>query len=247
MKGTFFAQSLEWKIETLAESWAQGDSVQGTISVTNHGTSPLSLEGAGVALAYAEIKKVHARDEAALKFENSIQFDVKEIQKGSTESATFNFKLSDNSPITDKKNSYFLSYGRGQKETHLQLNVKPQTIFLKITELLDNFHRFKTKEVKTTKNGIEFKIDAPVSREFANVEKLLLTTRFDGENLVMDFEFEVKKLDHSSVTTKLGKEKVKNSQTLTPKQYSFGKGMINQDGILKTFQTVLDQVKLKPY
>lgn len=247
MKGTFFSNSLEWKIETQGEAWSQGDIIKGTLSVTNHGATAQNIEEAGVALAYAEIKKVHARDEAALKFENSSKFSLKELAQGTSETLNFEFKLSDNSSITDKKNSYFLSYGKNHKESHLQLNVKPQAMFLKITELLDNFHRFKTKEVKTTKNGIEFKIDSPDSREFANVEKLLLTTRFDGENLVMDFEFEVKKLDHSSITTKIGKEKIKNSQTLTPKQYSFGKGMINQDGILKTFQTVLEQVKLKPY
>lgn len=247
MKGTFFSNSLEWKIETQGEAWSQGDILKGSLSVTNHGGAAQDLSQAGVALAYAEIKKVHSRDEAALKFESTSPFGAKEISKGASETIEFEFKLSDNSPITDKKNSYFLCYGQACKESHLQLNVKPQALFLKITELLDNFHRFKTKEVKTTKNGIEFKIDSPDSREFANVEKLLLVTRFDGENLVMDFEFEVKKLDHSSITTKLGKEKVKNSQTLTPKQYSFGKGMINQDGILKAFQTVLDQVKLKPY
>lgn len=247
MKGTFFNNGLEWKIETVGEAWSQGDPLKGTLAVTNHGNSAVSLQTAGVALAYAEIKKVHSRDESALKFESTTLFAGKEVSPKETVTLEFDFKLSENSPITDKKSSYFLCYGKDQKESHLQLHVKPQAMFLKITELLDNFHRFKTKEVKTTKNGIEFKIDSPDSREFANVEKLLLTTRFDGENLVMDFEFEVKKLDHSSITTKLGKEKVKNSQTLTPKQYSFGRGMINQDGILKTFQTVLDQVKLKPY
>ncbi len=247
MKGTFFSNSLEWKLETQGEAWSQGEALKGVLTVTNHSSAALSLVDAGVALAYAEIKKVHARNEDALKFETSAFFTSKEIAQGATETIEFNFLLSENSPISDKKSSYFLCFGRAQKESHLQVNVKPQAMFLKITELLDNFHRFKTKEVKTVKNGIEFKIDSPDSREFANVDKLLLTTRLDGENLVMDFEFEVKKLDHSSITTKLGKEKVKNSQVLTPKQYSFGKGMINQDGILKTFQTVLDQVKLKPY
>lgn len=246
MKGSFFAQSLEWKIETQGESWSQGNAIKGMLSVTNHGTSEQSLENSGVALAYADIKKVHARDEGALKFEASQAFTTS-VAAGSTIELSFEFKLSENSPITDKKSSYFISYGKTMKESHLQIMVKPQAMFLKISELLDNFYRFKTKEVRTTKSGIEFKIDAPSSREFANVEKLLLLTRFDGEDLVMDFEFEVKKLDHSSITTKLGKEKVKNSQRLNPKQFSFGKGMINQDGILKTFQTVLDQVKLKPY
>ena len=246
MKGSFFGQSLEWKIETLAESWSQGEAVKGILTVTNHGSSEVSLNDMGVALAYADVKKVHARDEGALKFEASEIFSTT-IAPKATANLNFDFKLSENSPISDKKSSYFLAYGNSCKESHLQLNVKPQAMFLKITELLDNFHRFKTKEVKTTKAGIEFKIDAPSSREFANVEKLLLVTRLDGEDLVMDFEFDVKKLDHSSITTKLGKEKVKASQRLTPRQYSFGKGMINQDGILKAFQTVLDEVKLKPY
>ena len=171
MKGSFFAQSLEWKIETQGESWSQGEMIKGTLSVTNHGTAEQSLDNAGVALAYADVKKVHSRDEGALKFESSQTFTTP-IAPAQTLELPFEFKLSENSPISDKKSSYFISYGKNLKESHLQLMVKPQAMFLKITELLDNFHRFKTKEVKTTKAGIEFKIDAPSSREFANVEKL---------------------------------------------------------------------------
>ncbi len=79
----------------------------------------------------------------------------------------------------------------------------------------------------------------------ANIDSLLLTFSMQEENLVLRFDFQVRKLDTSSITTKINKESVSIERSLLPKEYSLGRDMINQDHLLKTVEAVISEVKLK--
>jgi hypothetical protein len=244
MKGTFFSRPLEWNIETSGESWQQGESLKGTLKVKNHGIDKIRLEDMGVALAYADIKKVHARADDAFRPELKESFNG-EISPGETAEIIFSFPLGSNSPVTDKRASYYLGFGKNFSESNLQVKVLPNALFMKIVGLMDTFQRFKLKEFKGSKKGVEFKLIPPTSREMANIESLLLTFLMDGENLHLKFDFQVKKLDHTSVTTKITKEVVTVEKLLMQKQYSLGKDMINQDQLLKNVEDVLSEIKIK--
>ncbi len=244
MKGTFFSKPLEWNIETTGESWQQGDTLKGVLKVKNHSTEKVNLADAGVALAYAEIKKVHSRADGALKPEVKESFKD-ELNGGESAEISFSFPISPNSPVTDKKASYYLGFGKNYSESNLQVKVEPKALFMKVIGLMDTFQRFKLKEFKGTKKGVEFKLIPPTSRDMANIESLLLTFSMDGENLHMKYDFQVKKLDHSSVTTKINKESATFEKILTPKEYSIGRDMINQDSLLKSVESVLSDIKIK--
>lgn len=245
MKGTFFNKPLEWNIETTGESWRQGDELKGFLKVKNHGTEKIPLNDSGVGLALAEIKKVQSRIEGALKPSVKISFENQELLAGKEIVLPFSFSLGSNAAITDKKASFYLCYGNGFTEAQLQVKVEPKELFQKVTGLLDTFYRFKLKEYKANKKGVEFKFLPPSSREMANIDSLQLTYFMEEENLGMRFEFQVKKLDTSSVTTKLNKETVVIERILPSKDYSFGRGMINQDKLLKTLEEVIGEVKIK--
>lgn len=245
MKGTFFNKPLEWNIETSGESWTQGSIVQGSLKVKNHGTESIALSSAGVALAYADIKKIHSRTEGALKFDVKENFADTELVAGSEKELNFSLKLPDNCPITDKKASYYIAYGRNFSENHLQLKTEPKALYTKIVGLLDTFHRFKLKEIKSAKTGVEFKLIPPTARDMANLDTLGLIFSMDGETLQMDFDFQVKKLDTSSISTKVSKDTVKIKKSASPKEYSLGRDMINQDQLLKILEAVITEVKLK--
>ena len=245
MKGTFFNKPLEWNIETVGESWQQGSNITGTLKVKNHGAEVINLARAGVGLAYADIKKVHARADGALKLDATNAFSQNEVKPGEEVVLNFSFSISPNSAVTDKKASYYLTYGREFNENHLQAKIEPKALYAKIVGLLDTFHRFKLKEIKAAKKGVEFKLLPPTSREMANIESLLLTFSMQEENLVMKYDFQVKKLDTSSITTKINKESLTLERVLPPKEYSLGRDMINQDALLKSVESVLSEVKLK--
>lgn len=244
MKATFFNKPLEWNLETTSESWQQGSEIKGKVSVKNHGTEAIDLAEAGVGLAFAEIKKVHARSEGALKKESESLLDSKTIAPGESTEMEFQLSLPENCPISDKKSSYFLIYGRGLSENHLQLKIEPRALFTKIVGLLDTFERFKVKEVKGNKNGVEYKLIPPTSREMANLDSLSLVLSMEGEILKIACDFSVKKLETSGVTNKINKASVKVKRELSPRQYSLGKDMINQDELLRTFKEILGEVKM---
>ena len=245
MKGTFFNKPLEWNVETKEESWPQGGTVNGFLRVKNHSSDSVDLGDAGVSLAYAEIKKVHAKAEGALKLSVSKQFEEKTLPAGGTLELPFALAIDPNAPVSDKKGSIFLTYGRGLLENHLQLNVQPNALFGKVIGLMDTFQRFKLKEFKAVKTGVEYKLIPPTSRDMANIESLLLTFAMDQENLALTFDFQVKKLDTSSVTNKITKTSIKIQKNLTPKEYSLGRDMIHQDSLLKAIETVVSEVKMK--
>lgn len=244
MKGTSFNKPLEWNIETKGETWFQGSTVEGQLKVKNHGTEEVTLANAGVSLAYADIKKVHSRAEGALKAEVSQGFEQSILKAGETIEINFKLKLPDNCPVTDKKASYYLTYGREFSENQLQMKVDPLALFGKVVGLLDTFHRFKLKEYKAIKNGVEYKLLPPSSREMANVDSLALSFALKDEQLIMVYDFQVKKLDTAGVSNKIVKGSIKSNRTLAPKEYSLGRDMINQDQLLKSIESVLDEVKL---
>jgi hypothetical protein len=79
----------------------------------------------------------------------------------------------------------------------------------------------------------------------ANLDSLLLAMEMEGETLNLTFEFQVKKLDTSGVTNSIKKETAKIKRSLAPKEYSLGRDMINQDALLKMFEGVIGEVKIK--
>lgn len=245
MKGTFFSKPIEWNIETIGESWQQGEFIRGILRVKNHGLNDNELSNSGVALSYAEIKKVQSRSEGALKIEQELTFPTARLAAGEEAQVEFSFQIDSNAPITDKKGSYYLTFGKDFKEEILQVKVEPKGLFTKVSKLLDTFHRFKFKEFKASKKGVEFKFIPPTSREMANLDTLLLTFSMDKDSLIMSFDFHVKKLNTSSVVTKINKESVNIQKILSPKEYSLGKDLINQDEILKAIDSAISEVKMK--
>ncbi len=245
MKGTFFSKPLEWNIDVQGESWQQGGALTGVLKVTNHGAEAVSLDSSGVALAYAEIKKVQTRAEGSMKHEQTANLGPRTLAKGESTELQFSFPLSSNAPVSDKKASYYLTYGKDFNESHLQLKIEPKALYAKIIGLLDTFYRFKLKEYKASKKGVEYKLIPPTSRDMANIDSLLLTFSMNEDALKMDYDFQVKKLDTSAVTTRLNKATVAIERVVTPKEYSLGRDLLNQDQLLKVVETVLSEVKLK--
>ena len=247
MKGAYFAKPLEWNVDITGESWRQGEAVSGTLILKNHSSDTISLDNVAMIFAQGDIKKVHSRDPKAFKITDTLKLTTSELSGGQSHSQTFSFTLPINCAVTDKKTSFYLAYGVGGTETNLQLKVEPRLIFTEVTKLMETFQRFKYKDIKAVKEGVEFKFLPPSSRDWAHAESLLLTLAMNGENLEMDFLFNVKTIDTKSITTALAKETRQFKKSLTPREYTFGKGMPNQDGIMKALDSILVEVKSKGY
>ena len=56
MKGTFFQKPFEFKLNVEGETWRQAQGVSGVLTVKNQGSSPVSVEGTRVHLAYGQLR-----------------------------------------------------------------------------------------------------------------------------------------------------------------------------------------------
>jgi sporulation-control protein spo0M len=245
MKATYFNKPLEWNITTLDETWPQGGVVKGSLKVRNHSDQLIKLETSGIALAEAEIKKIHSKTPNALKIQFSLPLLKDKLNPSEELNQDFEFNLPLNCNISDKKTSFYLSFGSEFKESHLQLQMTPHPIILKILGLLDTFFRFKLKEYKNSKKGVEFKFIPPASREMANVESMLIIFHLKGDHLQIKFDFQIKKIDTSSPTNKINKDILTIERELSEKQYLLSGQHLHQDNLLKIFEEVLSQVRMK--
>src|SRR5690606_11357678 len=99
MKGTFFQDSLEYRLVVEGESWHQGSLLSGTLQVRNHASSPASLSDLNVSLADGIEKKVKAKAEDAFSVLASVQpaASAKDLGAGqSSEPMTWEIPLDEN-------------------------------------------------------------------------------------------------------------------------------------------------------
>lgn len=244
MKGAAFLKPIEWQIDIEGESWAQGSTIKGVLRAKNTSSESTPLLG-GLQLAVAEMKKVHARDEKAFKTEAEFKWSETTLAPGAEAQLPFAFTLPENCAVTDKKASFYAVYGPTFKEANLQLNIVPRKLFLEITRLMETFQRFKAKDIKSGKGAVEFKLIPPTSRDFAHAEALHLSLSLTGDQLQMEFLFKVKTLDTQSVTTKVAKDEKLITKLLAPREYLLGRDMLNQDGVLRAIDEVLNSVRMK--
>jgi hypothetical protein len=244
MRGTFFHSPFEWQIEVTGESWNQGDSIKGSLKLKNSSQNTEKISGEIIKIGYGEIKKVQQRDFSAIKVENF--FKIEEPQKinpSEERSFHFDFKLPDNCGITDSKSSFYLTCGPNGTESLLQLNIQAHKYFSEFTKLIETFHRFKLKSLKFSKGLIEYKMIPPASKEYAQVDSLTLNLNINESIIKATFNFQLKKIDTLSVTTKIKKEAKVIELVLDPKDYLMGRDMLDQDKILKQYETVFSEVK----
>lgn len=243
MRGTFVHGPIEWNIDLQGESWTQGALIQGKLVLKNNSSAPAPLTGAGVLLSYSEIKKIQSRDPKALKAITELELEGASLAAGEEKSIPLKFKLADDCGVTDTKNSMYVALGPHKVESQLQVHVTPQKIFMEMIKLLETFQRFKLKSFKSNKELVEFKLTPPSSREMVQVDHLLLSMRMVEKNLELKFDFAMKTLDTQGVVNKVKKESKLIELTLTPKEYSLGLDMINQDVMLQRLEGVLKGVK----
>lgn len=245
MKAISIAKPFELSIETKDETWAQGAAVTGLLKIKNLESSDHEFIGHSVAIGHADIKKVHAKTAGCFKISQNVEVPAQKIKGKSSLEFPFEFKLDHNISVSDKKSSFHLLYGNLQSPFHMQLTILPQPLFLEIIKLFDTFFRFKVKEYKGTTKGIDYIFTPPTSREYASVESLSLSLSTKEQDLILDFTFNLKKLDLTGISNKLVKEVKTISKTLTPKEYLMGKNFLDQDKLLKSLEAVLSEVKRK--
>lgn len=248
MKSTVFLKPLEFNLEAMGERWHQGDKIKGTLKVKNHGGDRCELPFLKVVLMEGLYKKIKARDAKAwVAVQEQILAENLSITQQEEEFA-FEFKLAENAQITDKNGSLYLAFfdkDEAHPAGHIELVIEPKPVIKNILQVIENFLRFKVKEIKNTKGKIEVKLIPPASRELSNVDSLIMTFAEVEKRLQLTYLFHLRSIDAGALTMTTVKKTKEFEQDFTAKQYLIYGDSLNQDFILESMNAVLTDVRPK--
>jgi len=256
MKGSFFQKPLEFKLFINGESWNQGDSITGTLAVKNHGSEEVSLSDIQLHFAYGLYKHVKAKSADAFKILDSAPIGQSQtIGAGQFgEELKWKIQLKKDCTITDKTGSIYVLYGCGLKDCkdalamgQLQITVLPNPLFLEYVEVFNLNFNFIEKFKKAKADFVEVKLAPPSGKTHASIEHLMLHFRMNEEVLEVKYTFNVKKIDASTSTMKLKKEKKSYQQSFAPEEYLQSNKKLNRDFIAKSITDIIEQLKSIEY
>lgn len=250
MRGIFFQKPLEFGIKTDGESWRQGDTMSGILTLRNHGTEPVSIDPR-VVLAAGELKKVRAKSEGAFRtlaewgdFSRPIQLGPQQAHE-----LSWSFTLDVNAPITDSSKSPFLLYGASSTPDQLdqlgqlQLNIVPSLVFEEFLNVFQARFRFVVKTRKFSKERVEVKLAPPDGQAFAALEHLMVGLEFsksDRETLHIHYTFTTKRLEASAASIDVSKQKKALFQEISSGQYRLPSGRLDDERFEAAIREALD-------
>lgn len=238
MKGTFIQSGIQYTLDVKGESWKQGERIMGSLNIESQ--ESLDLSNTGVFLAYVNSKKFKAKDDKAFKILDEVLCEEN--------STRFQFQLSKNCPITESLGSLYVLCGpkdQFYEGGHLELQVTPHKIITEFMQILEFQYRFKFKPLKNKKDYIEGTIVVPDSKKYTSVQQFKLHMKMTNEILQLKFQFKLKKVDFSSRAMGTTNENLEVTREISPDDYLIYGDSINQDGICKHMDEVLEQIKVK--
>jgi len=249
MKGTIFLKPLEYNIEAMGERWKQGDKIKGTLTIKNHSAEKIELPFLKIKLTEGNYKKIKTKDAKAWSILEEKALGEKITVNPSAEiNYSFEFTLPESCPITDKNGSLYLAFfdkEDTQPAGHIELVIEPKQTIQQVLQIFENFARFKVKEMKNGKKFVEVKLLPPASREASNIDSLILSLSEVEKNLTMNYLFNLRAIDMSAGTMQTQKKIKEIEQKFNSKQYLMYGDSPNQDFLLSSIQSALNEVKPK--
>jgi hypothetical protein len=249
MKSTIILKPVEYNLEALGESWRQGEKLQGSLTLKNHGLEKIELKGVKINLMSGQYKKVKARDPLCFEtiLEQHLVIDLS-LLPSAEQSFNFEFVLPLDCRITDKDGSLYLGYFHLDEKNptgQLELKIQPRLMIMQFLEIMDNFLRFKIGAMKFAKGQVEVKLTPPASREFGQVDGLLLKLKESEGQLYLEYQFSTKKIEMVGSSMSTEKKISKYEQTISSKVFYIYGNSVNQDGIIEVVNSILKEVKPK--
>ncbi len=233
MKAFNIKNGMQFSCSLKGESWRQGSCINGLLEIS-------SKEVTGrVVLALGTKKKITKRDPKAYTI-----IDAKEFELGN-DNMSFEFSLTKDCSVAET----YLLFGSGEdlfEYGNLLLSIEPSEIIEGYLNILNLFYKFKTKKIKSNKNGfIEASVTVPPSKEYANIVSLKILLKLVDDKLVVVYDVVINKVKFEFGITQVVKDKMIIEKDLTAKEYLIYGNSINQDLIKESIGEVIEQIKKK--
>ena len=249
MKGVFFKQPLEFKLEVQGDEWFQGQALVCTLSIKNRGSSSEKVADPFLCLAHGSIKQIKEKKAEAFAVDSAARLAaVANLAPGQEQGFNWTFELDRNCLVSDKTQSAYLICGKGAMADtagQLAVTVKPHPHIEAMLSLFEVTYAFVTKGLKSRKGWLEAKLKPPAGKEFPTLDHLLVAFRFAEEKLCLKYCFHLKTLKASVSTLEVSKATRELEQELPCSKYLFPGGQINHEPLEAAIGEILAMVKSK--
>lgn len=249
MKTIIIKNPIEFNFEAKGEKWRQGEKLSGVVLVKNNGAEKVEIPFLKVMLLSGIYKKVKVKDPKAFEpFMDIVLSKNIAINGNEVKEFPFEFMLPHDCRITDKDGSVYLALLDNDESVqtgNMELNILPKIMLTQFLEIMDNFIRFKIGPLKSNKGMIEVKLTPPTSKDFSQVEGLVLKLKEVDKNLVVEYHFTNKKIEMNGSSMTTSKVALKFDQTISFKEFYIYGDSVNQDGIIVLINSILNEVKPK--
>jgi hypothetical protein len=248
MKGITFQKPFEFQLKVDGETWNQGATISGTLEIKNRGSQELPLGDARVSLATGKLSKVHKKSPDAFDVIATSAADSSRVLKPEASiSFPWSFETDRNCQITDSLKSLFLIYGMGEaadKLGQLQLPIHPAPIIEEFLKRFEIGFRFVQKARKSSKGRVEIKLAPPDgNKAFSNIEHVIMHFRMEGDDLEIEYEFHMTRVEATPVSSEVKKFTTEVEQRITRDEYLLPSGRVNFDFLEGAIREALAQVE----
>jgi hypothetical protein len=237
MKSTIILKPLEYNISTIGETWRQGDLVAGTFTIKNQGPEKIDVPFLKLALALGNIKKIASKDPKGLENLNQITLAEKiTLEPLSEKEFSWNFKISDNSQLTLKDKSLFITFTDKENTLptgQLQLNIVPKLIIVQYLEILEHFLRFKIGPIKFSNGAIEIKLTPPKSKQLTHVDSVTVRLKESDKVLSIHYSISLHSFEMTAGNMIAQKKTKELEQEIPHKDFYIYGDSVNQDHLIK--------------
>jgi len=243
MKSTTFTKSIEYNLITNAEKWRQGDKINGVLKIKNISLDNIEIPVLKITLAVGNFKKIKSKDIKAWDHFSEILFEDKiSISSGEQIEYAWNFKLPEDSQITEKDKSVYLTFFDGVEpwpSALLELVVDPKLVIMQFLEILVVFMRFKALQRKFSKGMVEVKLSPPSSKDMSHVESLVLRMKEVDKTLEIEYIFTTHAFEMVAGNMMAQKKTAQVDQKLTSNEYYIYGDSPNHEFIKSSVSSVI--------
>ena len=239
MKGTTFQNGVEFKITINGETWLQGEEVSGQLEATPKNPNA-SLTRARVILAETTHRKLKSKSVEGFHILAEVDSAISPL--------AYSFKLPIQARITDNVGSLFMLYG-SHDDLHslgiLKLNIVPHHYLRDLIDLMRTEFRFALKTLTAGKNGfVEAKLEPSGSKEWSQLENLVLDLQITGETIEAYFQFNRNAVDalKGGLQTKIEKREITRSWDRSEFVHGFN-DRLNKDAAQIGIENVIAEYK----
>ena len=199
MKGLFFAKPIEYRLETPVDELVQGQTMEGSMLVTNRGQAAEKKLRMEVGLAYGDFKKIKDNEAGALEIvERKSLGKPFTLGPGDEKSAEWSFQLAHDCPVTSKEGSLFLLYGRDLDEAaarrKIDLRVQLSPVLETVIASIENHFAFASKSRSHADGFTEVRFKPPSS--YPTLDEMIVLMRVrEKEGMDLEFHCRVKTFD----------------------------------------------------